>query len=83
MVKFYEQRHKKESANAAREAQDAEQRAQNLDQDKQVIIQEDPSLPAAVSIKIRDAPLNKEKRVKINGWVHRLRRQGKYKLMFQ
>ena len=42
-------------------------------------LEQDPSLPTPTTIKIRDAIAAKEeeKRVKISGWVHRLRRQGK------
>ena len=41
------------------------------------MIEEDKSLPQAQRIKIRQVAEHKGKRVKIYGWVHRLRRQGK------
>ncbi|XP_023304770.2 asparagine--tRNA ligase, cytoplasmic [Lucilia cuprina] len=60
-----------------REAEDAEKRKQNLDEAKKIVISEDPSWPAAEKIRIFEGAENREKRVKIFGWVHRLRRQGK------
>lgn len=60
-----------------REAEDAEKRNQNMEEAKKIVISEDPSWPAAEKIRISDGKDNREKRVKICGWVHRLRRQGK------
>lgn len=60
-----------------REAEDAEKRKQNLDEAKKIVISEDPSLPAAKKIHIFEGVENRQNRVKIYGWVHRLRRQGK------
>lgn len=67
----------KHADKAKREEDDARKREQNLDEAKKVVIQEDPEWPAAVEIKIRDGIENRNVRVKIYGWVHRLRRQGK------
>ncbi|XP_013418429.1 asparagine--tRNA ligase, cytoplasmic [Lingula anatina] len=64
-----------------REAEDAERREKNLEEARQVTIEEDKTLPVAKLIKIRDAVTHRDQRVKISGWVHRLRRQGKT-LMF-
>ncbi|XP_046749259.1 asparagine--tRNA ligase, cytoplasmic [Diprion similis] len=61
--------------------EDEENRSRNLDEAKSVIIVEDASLPVAKRVKIKDATANRDQRVKICGWVHRLRRQGKA-LMF-
>ena len=58
---------------ALREKADAEAREKNLEEAKKIVIQEDKSLPTANMIKIRDGRQFREKRVKINGWVHRLR----------
>jgi len=52
-----------------------------LEESKQVVISEDKTLPPAERIKISDGEKYRSKRVKIYGWVHRLRRQGK-SLMF-
>jgi asparaginyl-tRNA synthetase len=59
-----------------KEEEDAVKRAKNLDEAKGIQIKEDTSLPKAKLIKIVDGKENRGSRVKINGWVHRLRRQG-------
>lgn len=64
-----------------KEEEDAVKREKNLEEAKRIIIEEDVSLPKAKLIKIIDGKENRGVRVKINGWVHRLRRQGK-SLMF-
>ncbi|XP_064539078.1 asparagine--tRNA ligase, cytoplasmic isoform X1 [Drosophila montana] len=64
-----------------REAGDAEKRQQNLEDARKVKISEDPSLPVAKRIRIVEGTEQRNNRVKIYGWVHRLRRQGK-SLMF-
>lgn len=66
---------------AKREEEDAIKRAKNLEDAKKIHIKEDSSLPKAKLIKITNGKDNRNLRVKINGWVHRLRRQGK-SLMF-
>nr|XP_016945411.1 asparagine--tRNA ligase, cytoplasmic [Drosophila suzukii] len=60
-----------------REAGDAEKRQQNLEEARKVKITEDASLPVARKIRILEGTANRDSRVKIYGWVHRLRRQGK------
>ncbi|KAH8413454.1 hypothetical protein KR009_011342, partial [Drosophila setifemur] len=60
-----------------REAEDAEKRQQNMDEARKVKIVEDSSLPVAKKIRILEGTANRNARVKIYGWVHRLRRQGK------
>lgn len=60
-----------------REDEDAKKREMNLEEAKKIVIKEDPSWPAAKAIKIAQGKDTREVRVKINGWVHRLRRQGK------
>ncbi|XP_022330665.2 asparagine--tRNA ligase, cytoplasmic-like [Crassostrea virginica] len=77
---FVRDQHKKADT-AAREAEDAERREKNLEEAKKIVIEEDKSLPAPKQIKIRDSVEMRDVRVKIYGWVHRLRRQGK-NLMF-
>lgn len=59
-----------------KEEEDAVKRAKNLEEAKGILIKEDVSLPKAKLIKIVDGKENRGSRVKINGWVHRLRRQG-------
>ncbi|XP_068140794.1 asparagine--tRNA ligase, cytoplasmic [Drosophila tropicalis] len=60
-----------------REAGDAEKRQQNLEEAKKVKIQEDPAWPVAKKVRIVEGVAHRGERVKIYGWVHRLRRQGK------
>lgn len=60
--------------------EDEEKRLKNLEEAKAIVIQEDASLPV-VRIKIREGGSHRGERVKLFGWVHRLRRQGKA-LMF-
>ncbi|KDR11987.1 asparagine--tRNA ligase, cytoplasmic [Zootermopsis nevadensis] len=71
----------KSTEKSNREDEDAIKRATNLEDAKKICIKEDISLPKAKLIKIVDGKENRGVRVKINGWVHRLRRQGK-SLMF-
>ncbi|RCH87996.1 hypothetical protein CU098_006085 [Rhizopus stolonifer] len=54
-----------------------EDEAKALEYAKSVVLKEDESLPKAQKIKIRDGTENRGKRVKVSGWVHRLRVQGK------
>ncbi|XP_023246501.1 asparagine--tRNA ligase, cytoplasmic [Copidosoma floridanum] len=61
--------------------EDEEKRIKNLEEAKSIVIKEDKSLPEAILVKINRAQKHIEQRVKIFGWVHRLRRQGKA-LMF-
>lgn len=61
--------------------EDEEKRLKNLEEAKTIIIEADPSLPTAKLIKIHQAADCRDERVKLYGWVHRLRRQGKA-LMF-
>jgi len=70
----------KAKKDAGKEA-DAEQRLKNLEEAKKIKIEEDKSLPAAKLIKIHHAKDHRDARIKVFGWVHRLRRQGKA-LMF-
>lgn len=56
--------------------EDEEKRLKNLEEARSIIIEEDKSLPEAKQVKINQASTHKDKRVKLFGWVHRLRRQG-------
>ncbi|KAI8887323.1 asparaginyl-tRNA synthetase [Backusella circina FSU 941] len=55
----------------------AEEEAKAIANAKSIILTQDESLPAAQKIKIREATESRGKRVKVSGWVHRLRVQGK------
>ncbi|XP_052902722.1 asparagine--tRNA ligase, cytoplasmic [Anopheles moucheti] len=59
------------------EEEKAKNREQNLEEAKKITIQEDPSWSVAKSIKIAHGADNRGVRVRLYGWVHRLRRQGK------
>lgn len=71
----------KNADKSKREEEDSKKREANLDEARKIELKEDPSWPEAKCIKIRDALANRDIRVKIYGWVHRLRRQGRA-LMF-
>ncbi|XP_004521427.1 asparagine--tRNA ligase, cytoplasmic [Ceratitis capitata] len=60
-----------------READDNEKRLQNLEEARKIKIVEDPNLPTARRIYIRHGEEYRGERIKVYGWVHRLRRQGK------
>ncbi|XP_036443999.1 asparagine--tRNA ligase, cytoplasmic [Colossoma macropomum] len=60
-----------------KEAEDAERREKNLEEAKKIVIENDPSLPEPKTAKIFQLESLREQRVKVFGWVHRLRRQGK------
>ncbi len=79
--KLWQRDKQKESSKSQKEEDDAKKREQNLEEARKIVIAEDPSLPVAKQIKIFDGLQHRGVRVKINGWVHRLRRQGKA-LMF-
>nr|AFM90253.1 asparaginyl-tRNA synthetase, cytoplasmic-like protein [Callorhinchus milii] len=66
---------------AQKEIEDALRREKNLEEARKVVIKLDPSLPEPKLVKIRDTEAHRGERVKIFGWIHRLRRQGK-NLMF-
>ncbi|KAG2202214.1 hypothetical protein INT47_002133 [Mucor saturninus] len=55
----------------------AELEAKAIEHAKSIVLVEDKSLPKAEKIKIRQSTENRSKRVKVSGWVHRLRVQGK------
>ena len=56
--------------------EDLARREKNLEEAKKIVVEEDKSLPAAKLIKILTSANERENRVKVFGWVHRLRRQG-------
>ncbi|CAG0891356.1 unnamed protein product [Cyprideis torosa] len=73
---FVREQHKN-AERLAKEAEDAERRLKNLELAKQVKIEEDLTLPPAEKLKIRELKNWRDKRIKVYGWVHRIRRQGK------
>lgn len=81
MTKLFGQEKRKAEDRAKKEAEKAAQHEKNLEEAKKVIIEEDKTLPAAKTIKVRDTVNFRNQRIKIHGWVHRLRQQGR-NLMF-
>lgn len=78
-LKLYQKDRRKEAdaeAAAKKEDEDALRREKNLEDAKKIVIHLDTSLPEATQIKVRAAKEYREKRIKVYGWVHRLRRQG-------
>uniref|UniRef100_A0AAQ5YFC8 Asparagine--tRNA ligase, cytoplasmic n=1 Tax=Amphiprion ocellaris TaxID=80972 RepID=A0AAQ5YFC8_AMPOC len=71
----------KSDAKDKKEAEDNERREKNLEEAKKIVIVNDPSLPEPDTVKIHQLEAKRGQRVKVFGWVHRLRRQGK-NLMF-
>ncbi|CAF3802950.1 unnamed protein product [Rotaria sordida] len=59
------------------EQSDGPENEDKLQEAKRIIIKEDTSLPTAKVMKIKKIEDHHDKRVKIFGWVHRIRRQGK------
>uniref|UniRef100_A0A669D8T1 Asparaginyl-tRNA synthetase 1 n=1 Tax=Oreochromis niloticus TaxID=8128 RepID=A0A669D8T1_ORENI len=78
--KAFNREQMKNDAKEKKEAEDNERREKNLEEAKKIVIKNDPSLPEA-EVKIHRLQEKRGQRVKVFGWVHRLRRQGK-NLMF-
>lgn len=81
MTKLFQQEMRKAAEKAKRDAEAAEATAKRAEEAKKVTIEEDKQLPEAQKVKIGKAEPLRGKRIKVFGWVHRLRRQGKA-LMF-
>lgn len=74
--KLWVREHHKNAEKAKKEEEDAVKRNKNLEDAKKLILVENTTLPVATLIKIKNAKEHRNSRVKIYGWVHRLRRQG-------
>lgn len=75
--KIYAGEAKKADAKAKKEAEDLEKREKQILEAKKIQLKQDPSLPPAKTIKLRDSVANRNQRVRVQGWVHHIRRQGK------
>lgn len=62
---------KLEQQQASKNAEDLKK----LEASKNIVIKEDPTLPKAQKIKIRQATANRGKRIFVSGWIHRFRPQ--------
>lgn len=78
---FCETELKKENQKKTRELEDAQRREKNIEEAKKITITQDASLPAAKTVKIKETSAETTDRIRVFGWVHRLRSQGKT-LMF-
>lgn len=79
--KLYHKGARKAEEAQKKEEEDAVRREKNLEEAKKIVLEMDASLPSATHIKIRDGEQHRDVRVKICGWIHRMRRQGRA-LMF-
>ena len=75
--KFWQRESQKNAEKSKKEEGDAVKREQNIEEAKKIVIKEDPSWAPAKQIKTNEGEGNRGIRVKLYGWVHRLRRQGK------
>lgn len=75
--KIWARENYKQADKSKKEEEDAEKRIKNLEEAKKIFISEDKSLPQAKRIKIFEGTEYRNQRVKIYGWAHRIRRQGK------
>ena len=75
--KIWVRENMKQAEKNKKEAENAEKRVKNLEEAKKIVLEEDKTLTPAIRIRIKDGTEYRDKRVKIYGWVHRLRRQGK------
>lgn len=75
--KIWARENSKNVEKAKKESEDGERREKNLEDAKKIIIKQDQSLPEPKQIKIKDSTVHRNERVKVFGWVHRLRKQGK------
>lgn len=79
--KVWQREQMKQDAKDKKEAEDAVRREKNLEEAKKISIALDPSLPTPLQLKVAELAAHRGSRVKVFGWVHRLRRQGRT-LMF-
>ena len=77
MTKLWQQEVRKAEQRAKKEAEDAEAQAKRAEEAKKITIEQDKSLPEAKRIRINHGVNCRDQRIKVFGWVHRLRRQGK------
>jgi len=76
-TKMFAQEVKKAENQKKKEAEDAEATLKKAEEAKKITIEEDKSLAEPKRIKILKGESHRDQRVKVFGWVHRLRRQGK------
>merc|ERR1712223_941665 len=74
MTKLWQQEQRKAAEKAKKDAEAAEAQAKRAEEAKKITIEEDKSLPEAQRIRISQGEKHRNQRVKVYGWVHRLRR---------
>lgn len=77
VTKLWQQEVKKEEKREKAEKEAEEARLKRAEEAKKITISMDTSLPEPKKIKLRDCKDNRDVRVVVYGWVHRLRTQGK------
>ncbi|KAF5355457.1 hypothetical protein D9758_006297 [Tetrapyrgos nigripes] len=70
-----EKKKKKQEEQAERDAAEKAKKDKVLEESKKIVLAEDPSLPKASKAKISQLTEWRSKRVRVSGWVHRLRQQ--------
>merc|ERR1712226_670800 len=76
LAKSNKKKKDKQGQKDQKEKEDAARREKNLEDAKKIVIENDLSLPFC-EIKCRDLPNYRGKRIKLSGWVHRMRNQSK------
>ena len=74
MTKLWQQEVRKAAERAKKEAEAAEAQAKRAEEAKKITIEQDKSLPEAKKVRISQGAEFRNQRVKVFGWVHRLRR---------
>lgn len=77
LIKLEKRMKDRSTREAEAKARAEAENAARLERARQITIKEDVSLPSAKLVKIRDLPQFVDKRVKVYGWVHHLRTDGK------
>lgn len=75
--KSFNREQQKSGAKDKKEAEDLERREKNMEDAKKIVVEMDSSLPEPTKVKISGMEAMRGQRVKVFGWVHRLRKQGK------
>merc|ERR1711988_543009 len=76
-TKIFAQEQRKMADREKKEKEEAEAQAKRAEEARKITIEEDKTLAEAKRIRILQGENHRDQRVKVFGWVHRLRRQGK------
>uniref|UniRef100_A0A4W5JHQ2 Asparagine--tRNA ligase N-terminal domain-containing protein n=1 Tax=Hucho hucho TaxID=62062 RepID=A0A4W5JHQ2_9TELE len=75
VMKLFAREQTKSDSKDKKEAEDSERREKNLEEAKKITIENDSSLPEPKTVKIYQLEPLRGERVKVFGWVHRMRKQ--------